>query len=595
MGYNILKYFDCFGTTFNFYIEKSRKLYTPSGGILTLLSLIIGIILFGYVKVEDFINNNPNSTTSIEKGYYKNIRFKEEKIWIPWRIRDFGGRTVNHQGFLYPIIFYYKGVRNFTLNELEVTYEFLNYKLCNETSMVNNSNLFGIDIDLDKLYCIDMEELDIGGSWDSDFLNLVTLDIYTCKNGIDYDEDNYNCTSYDRIMEIAGENNSFEFEMYYPVIHYQPMNKSTPMLVRYYNYFYHFSRFSNKIDRLYLEQHILKDNRGLLINNEKIFSNWGCSSLNGDSYSTGGERDLMNEGSTSRLYSFNIYLKPDIIIYKRSYKKIYYIIADGLPIINVVFTIFGLLAKMLKIASTNQKIIELLFEKTKKYNNIKYLQIKGLKFINNENKSINPKKNNLQINNISLNNNINDFSSVILNCQKPLKNRKINTNIERNLQMDNEKKMTNSLKGDNNSISNRNILLNNYIRNKMIKKINLSNINKNNSTNDISQLKFKKFFVKEHDNNKIKSTDNILIIGEQKKKRKTLFPYKYYLFSIFIKSEYTSSKPYFFTKQFISFYNLICQLFDISSYLLMQKEFDLIKKNFYSDIFDNSNNKILES
>ena len=82
----------------------------------------------------------------------------------------------------------------------------------------------------------------------------------------------------------------------------------------------------------------------------------------------------------------------------------------------------------------------------------------------------------------------------------------------------------------------------------------------------------------------------MIITEEQKKNRKTVFPYKYYLFSIFIKSEYTSSKPYFFTKKFISVYNLICQLFDISSYLLMHKEFVLIKK-----IFDNCSNKILES
>ena len=54
--------------------------------------------------------------------------------------------------------------------------------------MINNSHFYHIDIKLDQLYCIDMEDIDIGGSWDTSFLDLVTLDIYTCKNGIDYDE-----------------------------------------------------------------------------------------------------------------------------------------------------------------------------------------------------------------------------------------------------------------------------------------------------------------------------------------------------------------------------------------------------------------------
>ena len=47
MNFNILsevlKYLDFFGTNFNFYTEKNRKFYTAFGGILTLLSIIVGI------------------------------------------------------------------------------------------------------------------------------------------------------------------------------------------------------------------------------------------------------------------------------------------------------------------------------------------------------------------------------------------------------------------------------------------------------------------------------------------------------------------------------------------------------------------------
>ena len=214
--------------------------------------------------------------------------------------------------------------------------------------MVNYSNLYTIDIDVNNLYCIDMEDLYIGGNWDADFLNLVTFDLYACKNGINYDEKDSNCTAYDRLAEIAGRNDCFDFEIYYPVVQYQPLNKTNPIFVRYYNYFYHLSRYSNKIDRLYLQQHILKDDLGLFKKNEIVYSNWGCTSLSGDSYATGEKKDLMNEGSTSRLYSFNIYLKSEVIYYNRYYKKIYLIFADGLPIVNVIFVIFETILKFLK-------------------------------------------------------------------------------------------------------------------------------------------------------------------------------------------------------------------------------------------------------
>ena len=56
-----------------------------------------------------------------------------------------------------------------------------------------------------------------------------------------------------------------------------------------------------------------------------------------------------------------------------------------------------------------------------------------------------------------------------------------------------------------------------------------------------------------------------------------LFPYKYYLFSIFIKNFDANKESKFFPKKFINVYNFLCQLFDISSYLILQKEFQIIK------------------
>jgi len=75
----------------------------------------------------------------------------------------------------------------------------------------------------------------------------------------------------------------------------------------------------------------------LLYKNEKLYSFWGTYSLEGDNYATGNTKDLMNEGSTSRLYSFNIYLKSNVVYYNRSYKKLSLIIAEGLPIENIIF------------------------------------------------------------------------------------------------------------------------------------------------------------------------------------------------------------------------------------------------------------------
>ena len=67
---------------------------------------------------------------------------------------------------------------------------------------------FLIDISFEDLYCIDMEDLNMGGSWNSEFLNYIRFDLYLCKDGIDYNETNVNCTSYNKFEELHGKDNN---------------------------------------------------------------------------------------------------------------------------------------------------------------------------------------------------------------------------------------------------------------------------------------------------------------------------------------------------------------------------------------------------
>ena len=53
-----------------------------------------------------------------------------------------------------------------------------------------------------------------------------------------------------------------------------------------------------------------------------------------------------------------------------------------------------------------------------------------------------------------------------------------------------------------------------------------------------------------------------------------------------------SKKSIFFTKKFIYVYNFICRLLDISSYLIIQKEVEIIKNALlvdkYKELFENN-------
>jgi hypothetical protein len=128
------------------------------------------------------------------------------------------------------------------------------------------------------------------------------------------------------------------------------------------------------------------------------------------------------------------------------------------------------------------------------------------------------------------------------------------------------------------------IINNNDINTKKeIHKIN-ENTQKNNINNetliknndDISSLHLPELNFRKINNNKF--NEEILKINEKYIQRQ-LFPYKYFLFSIFLKKNYKKNlnKSFFYTDRFIFVYDFICQLFDISSYMILQREFQILK------------------
>ena len=59
-----------------------------------------------------------------------------------------------------------------------------------------------------------------------------------------------------------------------------------------------------------------------------------------------------------------------------------------------------------------------------------------------------------------------------------------------------------------------------------------------------------------------------------------LFPYKYYLCSVFIRNLDISKKQYIISSRFAKIYIFLCQLIDITTYLSLLREFSALKSIF---------------
>jgi len=560
----IIKYTDLFGTRCTFYSEKMPKLYTVIGGIFSMISILVCILIFTIFSIDDLKRKFPITTTSsIPSEGYRKIKFGKEKIWIPWRIVDYNNNEfINTTGLLYPKIYYYYGIKVKGTRDFNLTYTTLNYKLCNETSMAIENNTYQITVPLSELYCIEMDNLEMGGSWITEYINYIQFDLYYCEDGISYNETNLKCTSFNEIRDFIGNNNSLEIDIYYPVVQFQPTNKTHPIIVIYRNYFYHISRYSNKIDRIFLQENVLTDDLGWILTDEFNNSYWGLDSISGDSYFTGNENDLMNEGSNSRIYSFNLYLDPGIIHYKRSYKKLYIIFSDFFPVAYIIFIIMKTIAKLFKKVENNKKMIELLFENLKEKPNIFENNIKKLKLDN----QLDHGEGRFSINILNRKNN-NLKKSKFANEIPQAGSSKMNShNLTLILNKNDSNIYNNSIKGSSN----------------YSKKVNSKFYEKHKKlmNNSVNQNLIHYDFLSKEENSK--GNDNNEDNTNEKNNfiKQKLFPYKYYLCSIFIKNLNASEHNCFFSSRFTKIYAFLCQLFDITTYLLLHREFNALKSIF---------------
>lgn len=580
----ILKYMDIFGTKYTFYSDKRPKLYTVAGGILSIISLFFCILVPLFFTLDD-LNRTAPITTISSIPFEINIKkiLGKGKIWIPWGILDYNNNIyLNLTGLLYPLIYYINSSKNEETKEVNIKKIEINNKLCNETSMANITNsTYRISMPLNELYCIDMDDLEIGGSWITDFINYIQFDLYYyCKEGNQYNESNSKCTSYNKIMDSFGLNNSIKIAFFYPVVQFHPNNKKNPVIIIYKQHFFHLTKFTHKIESIFLQENILTDDFGWIIKNEKNSSYWGVNSFTGDNYFIGNEKNIMNEDINTKVYSLSIFLEPSIIHYKRYYKKIYSILAEELPIAYTIFFIFKYISKLFKFSEGNKKIIELLFEnlKEKPKNNFEEKFYK-LKMRNITNKIT--YKGRLSFN---------SFNNVINKEEVSLKSKK-----KTKISFDNITNHKNNEKVPSISLNKRikpHLSLSNIHNLKASNKFLIHNKKNNNNINDMSNQNLifnesnKKKEINIQDDKNIRNrihkhflSDKMVIQPKINFIKGKLFPYKYYLFSVFIKNLNISKGTFFFSSRFAKVYAFLCQLFDVTTYLTLQREFSILKNS----------------
>ena len=565
---DFLRYCDFFNVKYNFNYEHKINI-TIFGGLMGITFIIISIIVIIILSIDDIRKLNPITTKSeIPGGDFRVVNLKESNIYIPWRLITYEEKFINHTGILYPSITLIEGNLDENIG-MDLKVHNLNYTLCNETSMINITDQYEIDTPLNELFCIEQNDIPFGGSWLSDKLFYLEVNLFLCENGIRYNASDSRCTPLQDIVKFT--NTTWLFEFFYPNVQFQPTDHDIPMRVIYKNYYYRLSSYTYKLERLYIQENILNDDTSLITTKSKNNSCWGVSTFYGDTYFWQEEQDPLVKSNSSVLFSLDIYMDQGHIYYTRSYKKIFVIISNVFPIVNFLLIIFYRLTVWVKSAFAKQSIVEMIFENSKIFKNKKkfYLNIE---------------------NNTNNNNNMKQRNTIYINKR---------TKFEDNLKINKDKMIPKKI----NSINNMHIRDNcsaNKEPNKSIMKKTVDHNYKDDSHLELFNAFSIKKLIKSKErngNNKYLSDideksnnvnkDNKDNSNEEyipKKKKKSLFPLFYFFMDIFLDK---LDKPRSFCcldKKYLIVYNFMGVLFDISSYVLLFKYFNIYKTVFSEEL-----------
>ena len=303
------------------------------------------------------------------------------------------------------------------------------------------------------------------------------------------------------------------------------------------------------------------------------------NSFYGDDYYM--DYDSNDKNVSSRLYSLDIYMDQEITYYKRSYKKLFLIISDFFPILKFIMHILKKTTQHFKTSSSKRRLAGLLFENVEtneklslsnKLNKLSYISIKQQNKLKNETYYNNSLK--------ELNNQNNEKINNLNNEQISIRNKKSKKNLiifEQNNNIFPSKKSSDSDMKNSISFNKSNISFNNENIIQMLNKKGITKMNSNKKSFILSRdSKFKDLY----------STHKRKKINDVKRENNILFPYFYFFFDLFFDKFRSPQRFCCISKSYFTMYNFMSQIYDISTHIMLFKQFILLN----NIVFDNINN-----
>jgi hypothetical protein len=177
----ILTSLDIFGITFNFRYNGESKYKTKIGGLLTIVYLIIIFSLFMGFGIDLYERKNPRVSFNTKMEPYEQRNLSNQNFTLAYRIEDQSGQMVERSEIIYIELSIYSTKLLDTGVWDELKFNIQEPRRCKELPSTTEKEKY-YNISLQQWYCVDFDNVTLGGNWDGNFVNGLQINTYQCQN-----------------------------------------------------------------------------------------------------------------------------------------------------------------------------------------------------------------------------------------------------------------------------------------------------------------------------------------------------------------------------------------------------------------------------
>ena len=323
---SFLESIDFYGEPYTFTIFQDAKFQTKIGGIMTIFTILGFIFSFVYFGRDFFFRLNPSYLNQkITLDTYPEYTINNSNLIGAVQIEDNSGNYFNYSRYL-DILLVHQYFNLFDPNNGSSSFYIQKDTKLSFTNC-SNVDIDGMNLhqkrDLNNSMCIDFQNYQLGGYWDSDKIKQININVIPCRN--DTSKNKTDCYSLPVIYDYFLRNKIW-FAFYTNFYYTKLDNYDYPLESTLFNIDMLIMPDFRKVRRIFYKMGNISSDMGIVTKMPKDYSLYGYEFYSFDF--TNQYPAFLNATNKTILIQYSLLFNANVEFFNISYIKLQHLIAD---------------------------------------------------------------------------------------------------------------------------------------------------------------------------------------------------------------------------------------------------------------------------